>query len=143
VTQQNPTSLPTPAPQVNVETQPFWDATAEGKLLLAHCNACDTPIWYPRLFCPVCNSFDVGWVQASGKGTIYSYTVNRRGQGEYRDLVYVLAYVELEEGPRVLTNIVDCDVEKLTVGQPVQVVFQDTGKGAALPRFRPATGEGG
>jgi uncharacterized protein len=133
-------ALPTPVPQINVETQTFWDATVEGKLLLARCNACNTFIWYPRLFCPLCNSFDVGWVPASGQGTIYSYTINRRGQGDYRDLVYVLAYVELAEGPRMLTNIVDCDVEKLGVGQAVELVFHDTGKGAALPRFRPAAG---
>jgi hypothetical protein len=82
----------------------------------------------------VCNSFDVG------RGTIYSYTVNRRGQGEYRDLVYVLAYVELEEGPRMLTNIVDCDVDRLVVGQSVEVVFHATGAAAALPRFRPLAG---
>jgi uncharacterized protein len=140
VTQSVSASLPAPAPLVNVETQTYWDATTEGKLLLAHCNTCDTLIWYPRLFCPLCNSFDVGWVQASGKGKIYSYTVNRRGQGDYRDLVFVLAYVELDEGPRMLTNIVDCDFEKLAVGQAVQVVFHDTGKGSALPRFRPADG---
>jgi uncharacterized OB-fold protein len=140
VTQSVSASLPTPAPLVNAETQTFWEATTDGKLMLAHCNACDTLIWYPRLFCPLCNSFDVGWVQASGKGKIYSYTVNRRGQGDYRDLVFVLAYVELDEGPRMLTNIVDCDLDKLAVGQAVQVVFHDTGKGSALPRFRPADG---
>jgi uncharacterized OB-fold protein len=137
VSHPEPGGLPTPAPLVNVETKPFWDATLEGKLLLTRCNACNELIWYPRQFCPLCSSFDVGWVQAAGRGTIYSYTVNRRGQGEYRDLVYVLAYVELEEGPRMLTNIVDCDVESLAVGQAVEVVFHATGQGAALPRFRP------
>ena len=137
--EQTQTTLPAPAPVVNVETQPFWDATAQGKLLLAQCTSCQTLIWYPRLFCPVCNSFDVRWVEASGRGTIYSYTINRRGQGDYRDLAYVLAYVELEEGPRVLTNIVDCDLDQLDVGQAVVVVFHDTGKGTALPRFRPSS----
>jgi uncharacterized protein len=140
VSESTTAALPVPAPQINAETKTFWDATTEGKLLLAHCNACDTVIWYPRLFCPLCNSFDVGWVEASGRGKIYSYTVNRRGQGDYRDLVYVLAYVELDEGPRILTNIVDCDVDKLAVGQAVELVFHDTGKGAALTRFRPASG---
>ena len=131
-------TLPAPSPQINVETKAFWDATAEGKLLLPRCNECDVVIWYPKLFCPECSSFDISWFEASGKGTIYSYTVNRRGQGDYRDLAYVVAYVELEEGPRILTNIVDCDVDQVSVGQKVQVVFHPTSNGAALPRFKPA-----
>jgi uncharacterized OB-fold protein len=130
-------TLPTPTPLVNVETKQFWDATAEGKLLLPRCNACSTVIWYPRAFCPECSSFDISWIQASGRGTIYSYTVNRRGQGDYRDLAYVVAYVELAEGPRMLTNIVDCDFETVRVGQEVELVFHPTGSGQALPRFRP------
>lgn len=131
-------TLPAPPPQINVETKAFWDATAEGKFLLPRCNACQVVIWYPRLFCPECGSTDISWFEASGKGTVYSYTINRRGQGDYRDLAYVVAYVELEEGPRVLTNIVDCDIEQVSVGQAVQVVFHPTSNGAALPRFKPA-----
>jgi uncharacterized protein len=138
VTETIPGTLPAPSPQVNVETQRFWDATAQGKLLLPRCKACGLVIWYPREFCPECNSFDVDWFEASGRGTIYSYTVNRRGQGDYRDLSYVLAYVELEEGPRVLTNIVDCDHDQIKVGQSVEVVFHATQGGPSLPRFRPA-----
>jgi uncharacterized OB-fold protein len=133
-------SIPAPPPIINSETKPFWDATAEGKLLLPKCKACSTVIWYPRAFCPECSSFDLEWIQASGRGTIYSYTINRRGQGDYRDMAYVVAYVELEEGPRLLTNIVDADYEKLSVGQAVEVVFHTTSNGAALPRFRPASG---
>jgi uncharacterized OB-fold protein len=139
VTQQTQTAIPTPAPVVNQDSQTFWDATAQGKLLLPKCDKCQTIVWYPRHFCPECSSFDVSWIEASGKGTIYSFTVNRRGQGDYRDMAYVLAYVQLAEGPRMLTNIVDCDYEKVAIGQPVELVFQDTGKGTALPRFRPST----
>jgi uncharacterized OB-fold protein len=129
--------LPAPPPLINVETKPFWDATAEGRLALPKCSNCDTVIWYPRAFCPACSSFDITWFDASGRGTIYSYTVNRRGQGDFRNLTYVVAYVELDEGPRVLTNIVDCDPQTLAVGQTVEVVFHPTANGAALPRFRP------
>jgi uncharacterized OB-fold protein len=129
--------LPTPAPIINSETKPFWDAAAEGRLLLPRCNECQVVLWYPRAFCPECSSFDISWFEATGRGTIYSYTINRRGQGDYRDLAYVVAYVELEEGPRVLTNIVDCDPETLSVGQSVEVVFHPTSNGAALARFRP------
>ncbi len=130
-------TIPTPAPVVNAETRPFWDATRDGQLLLPRCKACELVIWYPRAFCPECSSFDIEWINASGRGTIYSFTINRRGQGDYRDLAYVLAYVELEEGPRILTNVVECDPEQVKVGQQVEVVFHPTPNGVALPRFRP------
>lgn len=131
-------TLPAPPPQINVETRTFWDATSEGKLLLPRCEDCGIVIWYPRAFCPECSSFNISWFEASGRGSIYSFTINRRGQGDYRDMAYIVAYVELEEGPRVLTNIVDCDMDRVDVGQQVQVVFHTTSNGAALPRFRPA-----
>jgi uncharacterized OB-fold protein len=132
------TTLPTPKPVPNVETQPFWDATALGMLLLPRCDACGTVIWYPRTLCPVCHSTSVSWFEASGLGTIYTFTVARRGAGMWADAApYVVASVELDEGPRMLTNIVDCDPESVEIGQRVQVVFHDTGEGTALPRFRP------
>jgi uncharacterized OB-fold protein len=131
--------LPAPAPNVNAETKPFWDATTQGRLILRKCRACQTVNWYPRTLCPACGSFDTEWIDATGRGTIYSFAVTRRGAGAYRDAApYVLAYVELAEGPRVMTNIVDCDIDALQIGDPVEVVFHDTGQGAALPRFRPA-----
>ena len=130
-------ALPAPAPPVTPETKAFWDATAEGRLVLPKCRACQTVIWYPRAICPACHAMDVEWVEASGRGTIYSFTVVRRG-GYAGGGDYVLAYVELDEGPRMMTNIVDCDLEGLACGQPVQVVFHDTGHGTALPRFKPA-----
>ena len=133
--------LPAPPPFVHPEVKPFWEATAEGRLVLPKCLECDTLIWYPRPFCPNCASTRVDWIAASGRGSIYSFTVNRRGQADlaaYREAgVYVLAYVELEEGPRVMTNIVDCDPDSVRIGQQVEVVFHDTGQGTALPRFRP------
>jgi uncharacterized protein len=134
-------ALPTPAPFVTPEVKPFWDATSTGRLLLPRCADCDTVIWYPRPFCPRCASLNIAWFEASGRGSIYSFTVNRRGQAdlpEYREAgTYVLAYVELEEGPRVMTNIVECEPNSVRIGQRVEVVFHDTGRGAALVRFRP------
>jgi hypothetical protein len=134
--------LPAPAPFVLPEVKPFWDATARGELVLPKCTACGTLIWYPRPFCPKCASTSVEWVPASGRGTIYSFTVNRRGVADlsaYREAgVYVLAYVELEEGLRMMTNVVDCDPDSVRIGQKVELVFHDTGEGNALPRFRPA-----
>src|ERR1700694_2534707 len=135
--------LPAPAPVVLPEVKNFWDATAEGRLLLPRCEDCQTVIWYPRPYCPVCASLKIAWFEASGRGSIYSFTVNRRGQADlsaYREAgTYVLAYVELEEGPRVMTNIVDCDPDTVKSDQKVQVVSHNTAQGTALPRFKPAT----
>jgi uncharacterized OB-fold protein len=131
-------ALPAPDPDINPETVEFWRATTEGRLLLSHCPDCDTYIWYPRAICSACHHSGTEWVEATGRGQVYSFAVTRRGQGDYRDAApYVLAYVELEEGPRLLTNIVETDPGTVTVGQAVEVVFHPTRVDAALPRFRP------
>ncbi len=129
--------LPAPAPVVNPETKPFWDATTEGRLLLKRCTDCGAVIWYPRAICPECWSADTEWFPASGRGTVYSYTVNHKGEGPYRDAgPYVLAYVELDEGPRVMTNVITDDLGAVEIGSAVEVVFSRTDGEAALPRFR-------
>ena len=131
--------LPAPAPIVSPEARPFWEAAGEGRLLLQRCGSCATTVWYPRGVCPACGSTQLEWYEGSGRGTVYSYTVNRRGMGEYRDAApFVLAYVELEEGPRVLTNVVDCDPESVRIGDAVTAVFDPAGDGTGLLRFRPA-----
>lgn len=133
-------SLPNPAPLVTTTTESFWAATAQGRFELQRCNSCKSVIWFPRRVCPVCYTEDISTFDASGKGTVYSFTIVRKGQGDYKGAApYVYGYVQLEEGPRVLTNIVDCDVESVKVGMPVEVVFHDTGEGNALYRFRPAS----
>jgi uncharacterized OB-fold protein len=131
--------LPAPAPAVGPEVRPYWEATAQGRLVLPRCEDCNALIWYPRGFCPACGSSRIAWEEASGRGTVYSYTVLRRGaMGPYRGAEpYVLAYVELEEGPRVLTNLVDCEVESVAIGDPVEAVFFETGDGTSLVRFKP------
>lgn len=141
-------TLPTPEPDPQDDALPYWEATKEHRLVLPRCTACETVIWYPRGFCPACGSFDVEWFEAPGTGRVYSFSVARRGQGAYRDAApYVLAYVELDlpdavgagaRGPRVLTNIVDCDPGDVAVDDPVEVVFHDTEAGWALARFRPS-----
>ena len=140
-TATNPSPLPAMAPPVTVETAEFWKATTEGKLLLKRCDnpECQTVIWYPRAMCPVCGSLETSWFEASGKGTIYTYTIVHRGQGPWKDVApYVTAYVELEEGPRVMTNIVGVEPQSVEVGMAVEVTFDDTGQGSALYRFTPA-----
>ena len=134
-------SLPAQAPRINPETKPFWDATLQGKLLLPRCRRCQTFIWYPKTLCSPCGSMEVDWVESAGTGTVYTFTIMRatRGAGPFGPAVpYVIAYVELDEGPRVMTNIVGCNVDDVAIGQRVRVQFDDTGEGAALPRFRPA-----
>ncbi len=132
--------LPATAPARSPETEEFWAATAEGRLLLRRCDDCATFIWYPRGHCPACGSLRTSWHQASGHGTVYTFTVVHRSMLEgFRDaLPYVIAYVELDEGPRILTNIVGCDPDALEVGAPVNVVFHDTGQGSAIFRFSQA-----
>lgn len=131
-------ALPNPAPEIQPETAAFWEATADGKLLLQRCSACDTVVYYPRFVCSSCHSTELTNIEASGRGTIYSYTVTTKGILEYKDAgSYVLAMVELAEGPKMLTNIVECDPRELAIGQYVEVTFHDTGEGPALPRFRP------
>jgi uncharacterized protein len=137
-------ALPVPPPAVNPETREFWAATADGRLLVKRCLDCDSLIWYPRAICPECGGLRTEWFEVTGRGSIYSYTVNHRGEGAYQGSPpFVLAYVELDEGPRIMTNIVEAGDAELAVGLPVQVVFHDTGEGAALPRFRPLLQPGG
>ena len=127
-------------PTIEEESRPFWDAAREGKFLIRRCEACHAAHHYPRPFCPVCWSGDVVWEQASGRGTLYTYStifVNDLPPFGER-LPYVAAAVDLEEGPRVMTNIVDCDPAMLTVGMAVQVTYQEITPEITAPMFRPA-----
>jgi uncharacterized protein len=121
-----------PAPAVSTENEPFWNATAQGKLLVKRCTACGEAHHYPRTLCPFCFSDKTEWTDASGRGTIYSYSVMRRAPEPY-----VMAYVTLEEGPTMMTNIVDCDFDALKIGQKVKVVFKPSDGGAPVPMFTP------
>ncbi|MFV0257928.1 MAG: Zn-ribbon domain-containing OB-fold protein [Acidimicrobiales bacterium] len=134
-----PAPLPVGVPHPNPDSAPFWSATAEGRFLLQRCTRCDTVLWWPRAVCPECSSFDLEWFDATGEGVVYSFSIVRRTPDRRwaPSAPYVLAYVELDEGPRVMTNIVDCDPDSVTVDQRVRVVWHDTGEGSALPRFTP------
>jgi hypothetical protein len=119
-----------PAPQVNPEIQPFFDAAAQGRLMIKRCAACGQTHHYPRALCPFCASERTEWVPASGRGTIYSYSVMRRVP-----VPYAIAYVTLEEGVTMMTNIVDCDLDGLHIGQSVKVTFKPTDGGPPVPMF--------
>jgi uncharacterized OB-fold protein len=130
--------LPTRAPHRTLETAEFWDACAAGRLALPRCDDCGELIWYPRLVCPFCGSHAVTYADVSGRGTVYSFSVMRRGQGPFREVApYVLAMVQLEEGPVMMTNVVDVDPDDVVVGQAVHVVFEPAEGGDAVPRFAP------
>jgi uncharacterized OB-fold protein len=119
-------------PAVNPETKPFWDAAREARFLVPFCAACGKAHWYPRAICPFCAGDKVEWREASGKGMIYTFSVMRRVKEPY-----AIAHVTLAEGPTMLTNIVNCDFDKLHIGQPVAVVFQETEGGPPVPMFKP------
>jgi uncharacterized OB-fold protein len=123
-----------PAPAVNPENKAYFDAAAGGKLLLKKCEACGAFHHYPRALCPFCFSDRTGWHEVRGTGTIHTYSVLRRGVPE----PYCIAYVLLDEGVCMMTNIVDCDLDAVRIGQRVRVVFQPTDGGPPVPMFTPA-----
>jgi uncharacterized OB-fold protein len=127
-----------PLPAPNPTTQPFFDAASKGVLRLPRCPR-DGFFFYPRSRCPVCWQDDWSWQQASGRGVVHSFTIDRVGHlPALAPLVpYALAIVELEEGPRMTARLVDCDVEKLRVGDPVVATFEET-EGVSQVHFRPA-----
>jgi uncharacterized OB-fold protein len=121
------------APIPDPTTQPVWDAAREGRLLIGRCRDTGRHFWYPRGVSPFTLSTNVEFVEAKGTGSIYSYTVMRAGTP------FAAAYVELDEGPRLFTNIVDCDLDALRIGQRVKLVFKPSeGDGPPLPMFTPA-----
>ncbi len=120
-----------PEPAINMETETYWAAAKDGKLLLKKCNTCGETHYYPRAICPHCLSGDTAWYEASGKGTIYTYSVMRRTATPY-----VIAYVTLAEGITMMSNIVECDVDSVAIGDDVEVCFRATEGDQALPVFR-------
>jgi len=128
--------LPTP----DDDTLPFWEACREGTFLLRHCAACGEFHYYPRPFCPKCWSADVEWVPASGRARLYTYSVvHANDLPPWPERVpYVAAVVDLEEGPRVMTNVEGCDFDEIEIGMPLVVAFKPIADDVTIPVFRPA-----
>lgn len=122
-----------PSPPISVEHDQYWAAANEGVLLLPRCQDTGKFFWYPRKISPFTLSQNVEWIPASGKGVIYTYSIMRRA-----DPPYAIAYVTLEEGVTMMTNIVDCDFDAISIGQAVEVVFRDTEDAQKVPVFKPA-----
>ena len=129
-----------PLPHLDEENRWFWEACARHELVLQRCRPCQALRFHPRALCPSCLSSDVEFVRASGRGTVYTFTVTHQNQAPgFRDeLPYVMAIVELAEGPRMLTNVVDTPPDEVRVGMPVEVVFEDVDESIAIPKFKRA-----
>jgi uncharacterized OB-fold protein len=121
-----------PAPRVLPESLPFWQAADEGRYLVKKCNSCGQVHHYPRDICPFCLSADTVWQDSPGTGVVYSFSTMGKD-----DAAYTMAYVTLDEGVTVMSNLVDCDPTQVRIGQKVRVVFTPTEGGHAVPMFTP------
>ena len=128
-----------PLPRIDEESRGWWEALARHELYFQRCRDCGTKRVYPRAVCPVCLSSATEWVRASGRGTVYSFTVTHQNQapGFREELPYVLAIVELDEGVRMMTNVVGCAPDAVRVGMAVEVAFEDVTAEITLAKFRP------
>jgi uncharacterized protein len=115
----------------DIALEPYWEAARNGKLLLKKCADCGQTHYYPRPICPFCMSDKTEWIEASGKGTIYTWSVERRAPEPY-----AIAFVSLPEGPTILTAIVDTDLDAISIGQSVKLSFETRGD-QPVPVFSP------
>jgi uncharacterized OB-fold protein len=124
-------------PVIDADSAPFWEAVAAHKLIAQKCAGCSRFIFYPRAICPFCHSAELSWEELSGTGTVYSVTVSRRAPSpEFADLVpYVVALVDLDEGCRMMSNIVGYDASLAQCGSRVRVEFQLVADSQVLPMF--------
>ena len=128
-----------PLPIPTSWSRPFWEACKRHELLIQQCENCGAKIFYPKLFCPQCLSSDLRWIQASGKGKVYTFTTVYGYQPKdfVQDVPYVVAVIRLEEGVQMMANIVGCSPEEINCGTDVEVVFEDVTEDISLPRFKP------
>ncbi len=125
-----------PHPEPTPLTEPFWQEARARRLAIQHCSSCRQYQFYPRIHCIHCGAQSLEWEVVSGRGTIYSYTVSMRAPTPAFSVPYIVAIVELDEGPRMLSNVVDCEPAEITVGSLVQVDFLALDSEISLPVFR-------
>jgi uncharacterized OB-fold protein len=131
-----------PLPQLTPLNQPFWDGTRNGKLVMQRCKDCQSWVFCPRPVCGECGGDQLEWTPLSGRGKVFAFTVirevvGRALRGFAPDIPYVTAWIDLDEGPRLCSNIIGCPIDRVSIGMNVEVVFEDTGEGVTLPKFRP------
>ena len=130
-------AVPRPAPPVTELSQGFWDAVENKQLAVKKCSACDMLRHYPQPLCPACHSNDFDWAPVSGRGEIYSYTVAHRAfhPAWKAHVPYVIATIELEEGVRMVCDLLEVDPERVAIGQRVEVAFAELPGQGWMPRF--------
>jgi uncharacterized OB-fold protein len=131
-----------PLPETRNAGATFWSKAAEGVLVVPKCSACLRTFWHPRPRCPHCGSDRVDWIRGSGEGTVHTFTVVRQSGDPYfkTRVPYVVAMIELDEGVRIMTNIVETPLDALRIGMRVEVLFEAAGEGTAIPLFRARRG---
>ena len=132
------TARPKPLPVVTEENRPFWEGCRQEKLVLQYCEQCQHYQFYPRMYCMHCNMAIPVWREVSGRGVIYSYTIIHQNKAPefVQDTPYNVVIVQLEEGPRMMANVVDSEPSALRVDLPVQIVFDYVNDTISLPRFK-------
>ena len=137
---KSPKAYRKPLPHIDEENRPWWEAAQRHELYIQKCRDCGDLRFHPRALCTNCMSSRTEWVRCKGTGQIYTFTVTNQNQaGGFRDsLPYVMAWVEVDEGLKMLTNLVDCDPDQVKIGMPVEAVFDDVTPEVTLVKFRPA-----
>ena len=128
-----------PIPPDDPDLTPFWEGCRRHEFLLQRCKKCSHYIWHPRAYCGNCQSDDTEWVTAKGTGTVYSYTIVYQAAHPFfsPQIPYVVAYIELDEGIQVMSNLIDVDPAKVEVGMPVEVTFEDVNDEFSVYLFHP------
>ena len=136
---ENPALPPKPVPVVASWSHPYWDAAKQERLIIQKCNTCGKHVFYPRMVCPHCAADNLVWVEASGKGTVYSYTVVEANAPSVfqADMPFVVAVIRLEEGVQMLSNVIGCDPHTVECDMPVEVTFEKLNDDFTLPKFKP------
>ncbi len=131
---------PKPIPVVNSWSKPYWEAANQNKFVIQKCKDCGEFNFIPRMACPTCFSDNMGWVEASGKGTVYSHTtvLNNAPTAFQNDCPYVVAIIKLAEGPQMVSNIIGIDPEKIHCDMEVEVTFERLNEEFNLPKWKPA-----
>jgi uncharacterized OB-fold protein len=127
-----------PQPVANADSLPYWNAARERRLLIRKCNACGALHFMPRHLCPACWSDQLEWVEAKGTGSVHSFTIIRRApMAAFAPRApYVLALIDLDEGPRMMANVLGEDALSVRIGDRVKVTFEERGEGAMIPQFQ-------
>jgi uncharacterized OB-fold protein len=134
-------SKPLPRPISPEVTRPFWEAAKRHELVMPRCTTCDHLFFYPRSECPRCLSNHLEWVRVSGRGRLHTYTiVYQPANAAFRDdTPYIYAVVQLDEGPRMVSNVVQCDLDAVKVDMPLEAIFDDVTPECTLVKFKPAS----